>query len=163
MEQFNTRDEEATVWRICENILSKYSSQGRWGSGFFLSIHADEGKGPNRLISTVPLCAEQRFYLRHPLWRDKAGGLDHRQACSWQHVYQLDFHPCWDNFLGNNESEMYSFWIWFHSWWEVQQAFLSPFDLGFCSRLQITSPFSTMAVQNVALYFQIYQNVQYFP
>lgn len=60
---------------------------------------------PNKSLSTLLLCTKKSYYLRYPLWRDKAGGLDHRQACSWEHVYQLDFHPCRNNFLGNNETE----------------------------------------------------------
>lgn len=60
---------------------------------------------PNKSLSTLSLCTKTSYYLRYPLWRDKAGGLDHRQACSWEHVYQLDFHPCRNNFLGSNETE----------------------------------------------------------
>lgn len=48
---------------------------------------------------------KKSYYLWYPFWGDKAGGLDHRQAGSWKHVYQLDFHPCRNNFLGNNETE----------------------------------------------------------
>lgn len=59
----------------------------------------------NKSLSTLLLRTKKSYYLRYPLWRDKAGGLDHRQACSWEHVYQLDFHPCRNNFLGNNETE----------------------------------------------------------
>ena len=84
-------------WLYMMSVLY-YSLLGCWSC----SVHADERASS---ISTVSLCIKKRSYLRHPLGRHKAGGLDHRQACSWQHVYQLDFDPCWDYFLGKIESE----------------------------------------------------------
>lgn len=59
----------------------------------------------NKSLSTKLQCTKKTYYLRYPLWRHKAGGLDHRQACYREQVYQLDFHPCWNNFLGSNETE----------------------------------------------------------
>lgn len=38
-------------------------------------------------------------HLRHPLGRDKAGGLDNGEPCFGKHVYQLDFHWGGDNTL----------------------------------------------------------------
>lgn len=70
-----------------------------------ISFQVVQTRELNKSLNTCLLCTKKSYYLRYPLWRDKAGGLDHRQACSWEHVYQLDFHPCRNNFLGNNETE----------------------------------------------------------
>lgn len=65
----------------------------------------------NKSLGTLGFAQGERYYLRYPLWRDKAGGLDRWQARSWKHVYQLDFHPCRDNFLGSSENETHTFWL----------------------------------------------------
>lgn len=80
------------------------SNKDTWRADFPQYLSRLE-RAPNKSLSTLLLRTKKSYYLRYPLWRDKAGGLDHRQACSWEHVYQLDFHPCRNNFLGNNETE----------------------------------------------------------
>lgn len=79
-----------------------------WRADFPRHLWREE-REPNKSLGTLLPCTKKSYYLRYPLWRDKAGGLDHRQAGPWEHVYQLDFHPCRNNFLGNNENWNSSF------------------------------------------------------
>lgn len=74
------------------------------------------GKENYKKFSTLSLWTKKTPYLRYPLWGNKAGGLDHWQACFGKHVYQLDFLSRRNNFLKHNETKNSLNWL----WWEVR-------------------------------------------
>lgn len=75
------------------------------------------GKENNKWLGARSVCTKKTYYLRYPLWRDKTGGLDHRQTWSGKHVYQLDFHPRRKYFLRKNETE--TAWTGFKGRWNL--------------------------------------------
>lgn len=118
--KFMTEHEMATIYY---EIKKNASLQHVWahscvrGKGFFFLLFLSRcacsaERKTNKSLGTLGFAQGERYYLRYPLWRDKAGGLDRWQARSWKHVYQLDFHPCRDNFLGSSENETHTFWTW---------------------------------------------------
>lgn len=88
------------------------------------------GKENYKKFSILSLWTKKTPYLRYPLWGNKAGGLDHWQACFGKHVYQLDFLFRRNNFLKYNETINSLNWL----WWEVECN-------GLCSHHQSRLPF----------------------